>query len=90
MNYNVADNALVKTLDDGAMALNTATGAYYSLNETAAQMWLLMEEGHSDAEIVETIVTQYEVLPQVVEGDLSRLIRDLLDLGLVTERTGME
>ena len=37
MRYKPTRNALVKPLDDGAMALNIASGDYYSLNETAAR-----------------------------------------------------
>ena len=83
MRYRPTRHALVKPLDDGAMALNVATGEYYSLNETAARMWLLLEEGCSANEIVATIVSEYAAATEQVERDLTQLICELKRINLI-------
>ena len=85
MTYRPTKQALVKPLDDGAMALNVHSGDYYSLNETAARMWALLAQGCAQAEIVATIAAEYAVSAQEAEQDLERLIGDLLELALITD-----
>lgn len=83
MKYRITADALVKPLDDGAMALNTATGEYYSLNATAAFAWGLLEKGFTQTEMVDAIVAQYQVSPEMATGDLAHLLSDLQDHGLI-------
>ena len=85
MKYRATEHALVKPLDEGAMALNLESGDYYSLNETAARMWALMERGCSQAEIVAIVAADYQVSTEQVESDLAGLLRELLDRKLIVE-----
>ena len=83
--YQPTDTALVKPQTEGAIALNLATGEYYSMNEASARMWSLLADGCSEKEIVDDIVSRYSASPEEVKRDLARLIRDLLEKGLLVE-----
>ena len=85
MTIRVSEQALFRQLDDGAIALNLDTGSYYALNEVGARMWALLVEGDSSAEVVETIVAEFEVTREQVEIDLSKLIKELEANGLIVK-----
>jgi PqqD family protein of HPr-rel-A system len=84
MKYEISEDALVKSLDDGAVALNTATGSYFSLNETAALTCAMIENGSTEEEIVAALVDRYEVSREMAQSDLARLLLDLLEHGIIT------
>ena len=83
--YRAAETALVKPLDEGSVALNLATGEYYPMNETAARMWSMLADGRTETEIVDDIKSRYPSSVEKVKGDLARLIRDLIEKGLLVE-----
>jgi len=67
------------------MALNLATGEYYSMNEPAARMWSLLADGYSEKEIVDDIISRYTTSVEETKRDLARLIRELVEKGLLIE-----
>jgi hypothetical protein len=86
MRFRPTEQALVKPLDEGAIALNLQTGEYYTLNEVAARMWALLVEGHDQGEVVQAIVAEYDVSAEEVASDLEQLLHQLKEQKLVTER----
>jgi hypothetical protein len=86
MRFRPTDQALVKPLDEGAIALNLQTGEYYTLNEVAARMWALLVEGNSQDEVIQAIVAEYDVSAAEVSGDLAQLIHELKEQNLVAEQ----
>ncbi|UCG24061.1 MAG: PqqD family protein [Chloroflexota bacterium] len=83
--YKPTEDALVKPLGEGATALNLATGEYYSMSETAARMWSLLVEGRSENEIVDDITSSYATSSEEAKSDLMRLVRELVERGLLIE-----
>ena len=83
MRYKPTKQALVKTLDNGAVALHVDSGDYYSLNSTAIHMWTLMERGCTVVEIVATIADQYAVSAEDAKKDVSRFLHELEERGLI-------
>jgi hypothetical protein len=83
MKYRLADNALVEPLDDGAKAIDLVTSEYDSMNETAPRMWLLLEQGRSEEEIVELVTSESTTSVEVVEVDLASLITELKHKNLI-------
>lgn len=86
MHFRATENALVRPQDEGAIALNLQTGEYYTLNEVAARMWVLLVDGLRQDEVVQVIVTEYKVSPDNVATDLAQLIADLIQMKLLSER----
>ena len=52
----------------------------YTLNETAALVWSLLDGQRSLAEVRDAVLDQYEVEPQQVEQDLLELVEQWLEI----------
>lgn len=57
----------------------------YTLNETGARIWALLDGQHTLDEIVEEIVAEFDVDHEQVEQDLLELIRDLESIRAVVK-----
>ncbi|MGH7720068.1 MAG: PqqD family protein [Gemmatimonadaceae bacterium] len=78
MRYKISPSALVATLDDGSVVLNLRTKRYYSLNETAALVWGMLEGDHHTEAIVERILETYEVSDQEARQSVDALLGELV------------
>lgn len=81
--YRIANDALSASLSDGAVLLNLYTKRYFSLNDTAARIWALLERHASEDEIVDTLVREYDVETPDSKQAVRRLLDDLLAEGLI-------
>jgi hypothetical protein len=57
----------------------------YTLNETGARIWELLDGKMSVEGIKGTLVEEYDVLPEEVEKDLTDHLVELESLGMVVE-----
>jgi hypothetical protein len=73
---------------DSYVLLSLGTGQYFSLNESAMMVWLLLQSGCSDAEVVTKLAQQYNVAGSAVSIDVDVLIADFTANGLLTEEAG--
>ena len=66
---------------------NLETGATYRLNDVGARVWELVEQSSTITEIATAIRTEYrlpdDVTPQEVADDVTRIVADLHQYGLV-------
>ena len=70
-----------------AAILNLKVGVYYGLNEVGARIWKLIHEPKRVSEIRDTILEEYEIEPDDCEADIMVLLQDLLDNGLIEEKS---
>jgi hypothetical protein len=82
--YTISPDAAYAALEDGAVVLNLHTKRYYSLNETGALIWAMLEDSASMDEIVQRLVAQYEIGAGEARASLDRLLRELEGERLVT------
>lgn len=66
-----------------AAILNTKNSVYYGLNPVGASIWRLLQKPRSIGEIRDAIAGEYEVSVERVECDLLRLVKELMNEGLV-------
>jgi len=66
-----------------AILINLTTGSYYSLNDTGAMFWELLDGQRTIAACAEAIAEEYEVEPAVVEADLLELATLFEEEGLI-------
>lgn len=66
-----------------AFLLNTQTNKYYGLEEVGARLWQLLSEGNSLRIAYQIILTEYEVGPPELENDIRKLLKHLIENGLV-------
>jgi coenzyme PQQ synthesis protein D (PqqD) len=78
-------DAVFAGVPGGGVVLHTGTKRYYSLNETGARIWALLEE-HGDAErAIVTIVTEYGITPDAAATAVNDLVAQLTTAGLLHE-----
>lgn len=53
----------------------------YTLNETAARAWELIDGRRPAAEVLAQMVSEFEVDPAEAERDLTELLHDLCEIG---------
>ena len=70
-------------LDGEMVLLNLATEEYYSLNEVGTRLWDLTDGKRTVAEMIDTILQEYEAERAGVTEDVLALFQELTDEGLV-------
>jgi hypothetical protein len=78
----IPDDVVFRELDGEAVLLNLTTGTYFSLNPVGTRMWQLIAESRSLANMLDTLLLEYEVDRAVLENDLFELCRQLCANGL--------
>jgi Coenzyme PQQ synthesis protein D (PqqD) len=72
-----------KVMDGEAIAINLATGTYYSMDGAGAEIWTLIEQGLSLERIAAAVAARYEVSVEQARADVLRLGAELIQEGLV-------
>lgn len=72
-----------KVIDGEAIIMNLTNGAYYSMLGTGAAIWAMIDQGVAVGRMPELLTRSFEVTAEQAREDLARLIRQLLDEGLV-------
>jgi len=75
-------------LDDEVMAINLETGAYYALDDVAADVWTLVAGGRPLDDAGAEIAARYAVAEGVARADIGRLVDDLVREQLLVEAAG--
>jgi hypothetical protein len=89
-NMNLSDKVsiptqvMARTVGDETVILDLASGTYFGLDPVGARIWQLMSEGQPLAAICDTLLDEYEVTRETLEGDILRLTEDLRAKGLVS------
>jgi len=82
--YKVADKVSWKEMDGLIIVVNTESGAYYSLNKTASEIWKQIAAGNSEQEVSKAIGERYEVSEEEVRSDLEACLKNWLDEKLIS------
>ena len=83
--YRVTDDAMFTDVDREYVLLHISRGEYFSLNEMGRTMFDQLRSGFSRSEIIELIISEYNVDQENVSKDLERLIEDLLEADLLIQ-----
>jgi hypothetical protein len=78
-----AETALSAEVGGELVALNVNRGVCYGLNHIGSRIWQLLETPRFVREIVDTLLSEYEVSPEACAEQTLNLLRDLLDAELV-------
>ena len=84
----MAGDVAAKVFDNEAIIINLANGLYYSLAGIGSEIWTLIEDERSLAEIAAILGARYAVSHAEVAADLERLAQELLDEKLVAIAVG--
>lgn len=76
-------DAVHQPVGDEAILINLKSGAYYSLNDTGAMFWQLLNGQRTIADCARLIALDYEADLELIEADLLELAADLKKEGLL-------
>ncbi len=66
-----------EVIDDEAIIVNLDSGAYYSLRDSGAAIWCLIEQGADMSQITARMSQQYSATAEVVEAAVGDLLAEL-------------
>ena len=76
-------------LDGEAIILHVGSGVYYGLNSVGTRVWNLIQSPISASQIRDVLLAEYEVDEETCRKELTALLNDLSERGLIEiRRTG--
>jgi len=73
-----------QVIDGEVVIVNVEDGTYYSLRDTAADVWALLASGAGVQKIVEALRARYDADLAEIRAGVEYLLRDLLEEGIVS------
>jgi hypothetical protein len=78
-----APNAVSTSIPSETVVLDPVSDKYFSLEGVGPRIWELLQQTTTLAQIVETILSEYEVDEATCERDVRALVEELVESGLV-------
>jgi hypothetical protein len=75
---------LFRNLEGEAVLLNTETGNYYGLDRVGTRMWQSLSQAGSVRQTYTTLLQEFDVGPERLQGDLIAFVDKLCDKALLT------
>jgi len=75
MAYKISDEITWKDLKSGVVILHINSGDYFTLNETASQIWYGIVAGKEDTEIIQALVDAYDAPKKEMAKDFAETIQ---------------
>jgi hypothetical protein len=80
----VPDDVLISNLQDESVILNLNSERYFGLDDVGTRMLTVLSRSSSIESAYELLLKEYDVDPQSLRQDLTSLIENLLQQGLIT------
>ena len=81
--YAAASDAVFAAVPGGAVVLHTGTKRYFSLNETGARIWALLEAHGDPASAADSIAAEYAISRADADQAVAALVDGLSAAGLL-------
>jgi hypothetical protein len=83
-NITISQEVLAQELAGETVLLDLASESFFGLDEVSTRVWQLLRSGTGQAQLVETLLDEYEVEREVLEKDVGQLLGRLSEAGLIT------
>lgn len=80
---SAAPEQLSSKLGSEVVILNLTSGVYYGLDPVGARVWELIQESRTFSAICDQIVSEFDVDRERAEHDISDLLKQMQDEGLI-------
>ena len=80
----VPTDVLVQEVSGETVLLSLETERYYGLNQVGTRMWELLAESGDVQTVFQKLLEEFEVDESTLRSDLTELIEDLVDDGLLS------
>jgi len=82
-NVRVSEHVEWRAIEDEVVVLDLRTELYLSFNDTGAVLWGGLAEGATSDEMVERLVTAFDVEETAAREDVMAFLGELLERGLI-------
>ncbi|MCP4216185.1 MAG: PqqD family protein [bacterium] len=90
MKDRIPEQVTWKILKSGTVLLNLKTGDYYTLNETASEIWNLVLEDKKKDEIISAVCDIYDISKEQAGQDVSKTFSFLESESLLKRKDNIE
>ena len=84
LRVSVPEHVLLQELQGETVFLDLDSESYLGLDVVGTSMWHAIVESPSLQDAYERLLDEYDVNPERLRDDLSKLVEDLLEQGLIT------
>ena len=86
----ISDKFILKTIDDESMLVPVnhdymSVQKIINLNETSLAIYQMIKEGLDKEQIVNKMLETYDVSEDVLELDVTRILKQFIELGVIDE-----
>jgi Coenzyme PQQ synthesis protein D (PqqD) len=81
--YTISPDAAYAAMPGGGVVLHLGQNRYFSLNDSAAVIWSMLEAGEPTEAIATTLVQQFEIDHAAAQQAIDALVGQLTDAGLL-------
>ena len=81
--FAVHPSVIYRELSGETVLLNLESGVYYGLDAVGTRVWQLLQEGRTITSVCDVMAGEYDVSPDVLREDVSRLVSELCERGIV-------
>ena len=81
-NYTIPSTVILQKVDDETLLFNSATGLFFSLNESGAIMWEVISKNSSIIEVYKELREIIDIPEQELQKDILAFTKALFDQGL--------
>jgi len=80
----IPEHVLFQEVDGEAVLLSLDQGFYYGLDELGTRIWKLLDDGLGMEQVVDAVVTDYDVEREQAHQDIVKFLDELEESGLIT------
>jgi Coenzyme PQQ synthesis protein D (PqqD) len=80
----IPEEVVFENVADEAVLLHLETGTYFGLNSAGRRIWELLAASGNPQCVLERMLQEYDVRPELLEADLARLLKELEAKKLIT------
>ena len=77
----------IELSEGGAMVVDLKSGRCWQLNAVGAEAWALLQEGTTLSNVVDALVSRYDVGRAQLAADVRQIVNDLTAQGLIVQGT---
>ena len=78
------ESTFVETdIDDEKVVMSLETGEFFSLKETALEIWNLLDQASGRDRLLDLLASAYGMAPDMLGADLDLFLSDLAKAGLI-------
>ena len=85
---SVPENVLFRELDGESVILSLESEAYFGLDDVGTRIWLQLTTQPTIQDAYDALLNEYEVEPDVLQADVSKLVTELVAAGLLEITNG--